>query len=241
MIGRTVVRVGSSVADWRRRDASVPPLAFGLGRGLQVVLVVVAAAVAVVGGLRPLLGPLGADVGRGPFWGAVPVVETGFASLAGVTTDPPLPALGGGPYGPGEAVEYFPSGLSLQFWTPDLPQRLLLVAVPVLTAALVVAVLVQLVGLCGALAAGDPFSRRSRARLRAVAVLVGVAGQVLAVASAAVRWWVLSDDRLSPWVAPEVLVPWWPAAVGAAVAVAACAVDVGLRTGSATVGPARVP
>ncbi|MEJ5946351.1 DUF2975 domain-containing protein [Pseudokineococcus basanitobsidens] len=240
MVGRAVARVADRFVEWRRPRASAPALAFVLGRSLQVVLALLAAVVVATGVLRPLLGPLGAGVGSGPFWGASPLVEADLAPSVVVSTDPPLPVLAGGPYGPGEAVELFVTGVSVQLWSPDLPQWVLLVAIPVLTAVLVVAVLVQLVGLAGALAAGDPFSRRSRARLRTVALLVGVAGQAVVVAAALGRWWVLSDDRLAPWVAPDASVSWVPAAVGVAVAVVAYAVDVGTRASDESAEKSRV-
>ncbi|GAA2019464.1 DUF2975 domain-containing protein [Pseudokineococcus marinus] len=223
-----------------RREDGVPPSAVLLGRSLQVLLVVVAAVVAVTEVLRPVLGPAGLGVGRGRFW-SVPLVDARLAPTVEVSTTPPLPVLAGGPYGPGEAVEPFVGEVSLQLWTPDAAQRLLLVGIPVLAAAVALAVLVQLFRLAGSLAAGDPFSARSRARLRTVALLVGVAGQAVAVAEALVRRWVLSDDRLAAWVAPDATVSFVPLAVGGVVAVLAHALDVADRRGAATPGPVATP
>ena len=190
---------------------------------LEGVLVVGVAFEAVLGVLRPLLGPGGLGVGSGPVFGAPPTVDVTIdAAAVRIDTDPDLPVLQGGPFEPGGALEFtIPTGASVASFGLDLQQRLGLVGSEVLTGLVSLAVLVLLLGLVRSLRQGDPFVAANARRLYAMAAAVGIGGQLAVLLHTWGRLAVLRHPRVEPYVVEDFTFSYLPALGGLGIAVAA--------------------
>jgi hypothetical protein len=179
--------------------------------------------VAVLGVVRPLVGPAGLHLGTGSIFGRVPSVEATIdIDKVRVTTEPSLPTLGGrGEIASGDALEMLiPTQTRVAAYEPDLRQTLGLVGSGVLTALVVIAVLVCLLLLVRSLRGGDPFVPANARRLYAIAIAVGVGGEAASLLHAWGRADVLGDPAIAPFVLTDVdftLMPLW-AGLGLAVA-----------------------
>lgn len=189
---------------------------------LEAVLVAAMVFVAVFGIVRPVLGPGGFEFGTGPVFGAVPSVPVTLdAAAVTITTEPSLPTLEG-MVEPGDGVEFLiPTGTQVSVWSPDLRQRLALVANPVLGGLLTIGVLGLLFRITHTLRVGDPFVEDNARRLYFIAVLVGIGGQVTVFIAAWGRLGILRHPDVAPFTVVDVHTTFVPLLAGFAVAVAA--------------------
>lgn len=191
---------------------------------LEVVLVGAILVVAVMGVVRPLLGPGVLEIGTGRVFGQYPSVEATLdPSRVRIETDPVLPSLAGrGEVSQGDGLEvYLPTRTSVAVHDPNLRQLLGLVGSEVLEGAVAVVVLVLLLLLVRSLRRGDPFVPANARRLYAIAAVVGVGGQAAVLLAAWGRQAVLEHPSVSPYVFDDFSVTWMPLLAGLGVAVAA--------------------
>jgi len=182
--------------------------------------------VAVLGVVRPLVGPAGLHLGSGPVFGRSPSVEATIdVSKVRITADPSLPTLGG--RGSGEVVSgdslemLLPTQTRVVAYDPDLRQTIGLVGSEVLTALVVIAVLLCLLLLVRSLRAGDPFVPANARRLYAIAIAVGVGGEAASLLHAWGRADVLGHPVIAPFVVTDVSFTFLPLWAGLGLAVAA--------------------
>ena len=191
---------------------------------LEGILMVLLVTTAVLGVVRPLVGPTGLGIGSGPVFGGVPQVPaTVDAEAVRVETSPELPSLAGaGEVTPGEGLEMtLPTGTSVAVHDPDLGQRLSLTGSEVLGGLVTVAVLVLLLLIVRSLRQGDPFVPANARCLFAIAAVVGVGGQAALLLRAWGEHAVLEHPLVAPYVLEEASVSWLPLVAGLGIAVAA--------------------
>lgn len=193
-----------------------------VARTFEVTLGVAIVVITVLGVLAPLAGPAALGIGTGPLFGASPSVDATLdARSVAITTDPRLPALSG-EVADGDGVEFLvPTGTRVIVYEPDLVQRLAHVGVPVLSALLAIGVLLLLLAITRTLRQGDPFVHDNARRLYAIAALVGIGGQALAVLGGFGRLAILDHPTVAPFVVPELDLTFTPLLVGLGVAVLA--------------------
>ncbi len=191
---------------------------------LEAVLVVGLVATALLGVVRPVLGPGALGIGSGSVFGTYPQVPATLdAEAVRVELTPGLPSLSdGGEVAAGDALEMtFPTGVSVGVYDPDLAQTLSLIGSEVLVGLVTVAVLALLLLIVRSLRHGDPFVPANARRLYAIAAAVGVGGQ----AALLLRSWgehaVLQHPLVAPYVLQEATLSWLPLLAGLGVAVAA--------------------
>jgi hypothetical protein len=147
---------------------------------LEAVLVAAIVGVAILGVIRPAIGPAGLGLGSGPVFGRLPSLEVTLdAAAVEITTQSDLPvAVGTFEYGDG--MEFLiPTGTRVYLLNPSVTQRLGLAAAPVLAGLLAVAVLSLLLAITRTLRRGDPFIGANAHRLYLIAGLgIAVAAEV---------------------------------------------------------------
>jgi hypothetical protein len=191
---------------------------------LELVLVAAIVLTAVLGVVRPLIGPTGLGLGTGPVFGNFPSVEaTVDLARVRVLTNPELPTLmGRDEVAPGDALELtIPQITTVGVYDPDLRQFAGLIGSEILTALLTVAVLALLLLIVRTLRRGDPFVPQNARRLYGIAALVGLGGEVVAVIRAWGEAGVLGHPSIAPYVVQDTDITIAPVAVGLAIAVAA--------------------
>ncbi|MGN6332767.1 MAG: DUF2975 domain-containing protein [Motilibacteraceae bacterium] len=212
--------------------------------GLQALLIALGLVVLVTQVVRNLVRPgglvNGLVDGSGPYWGLAPSVDaqyvasTVYANATGLNLPP---GLGGGPYGPGEAVEFtLPTLTTVTVWDPTFRQQLALTIVPALVGVAALWVLWIAIRIVRTLRQGTVFSARNVVRLYSIAAILGVGGVLLQ----ALWFWgyngILDSPAASGWAMAHAtvnLVPLWSALI---VAGAAEVFRQGLRLHSETVG-----
>lgn len=194
----------------------------GVARTFETVLLTAIILVAIMGVLRPLVGPAGIGLGTGPTFGAPPNVHATLdAAAVQIETDPPLPTLEG-LVTPGDGVEFtIPTGTTISVWDPDIQQRLAFVAVPVLIALLAIGVLSLLRAITRTLHDGDPFVADNARRLYVIAGLVGIGGQIAVALDAWSRWILLTHPQVAPFVVVDLQFTLLPLVAGLGIATAA--------------------
>ena len=191
---------------------------------LEVVLIGAIMLVAVMGVVRPLLGPGALEVGTGRVFGHYPsVVATMDPTRVRIETDPALPSLvGRGEVSPGDGVELdLPTRTTVSVYDPDLRQLLGLVGSEVLEGLVTLAVLALLLLLVRSLRRGDPFVPANARRLYAIAAAVGLGGQAAVLLEAWGRQGVLEHPLVAPYVFPDSSLTFVPVLAGLGIAVAA--------------------
>jgi hypothetical protein len=202
-------------------DATSPSARFSTA-ALEGVLVLALVAVAILGVIRPAIGPAGLHLGTGPVFGRLPTVEVTLdASNVQITTAPPLPTVEGA-VRPGDGLEFLtPTRTSVVLWSPDLTQRLGFAGAAILQGLLVMAVLGLLLAVTRTLRRGDPFVAANARRLYLIAGLVGIGGQLVVGLSAWARWQILTHPDVAPYVFAEHELSFAPLVAGLGIAVAA--------------------
>lgn len=191
---------------------------------LEVLLAVALIGVLVLAVARPVLGPAGLGVGRGPVFGAVPSVEARIdPDRVLVETTPPLPSLSDArEVLPGDSLEMtVPTATTVAVYDPDLGQGLRLVGAEVLRGLVAAGVLALLLMMVRTLRQGDPFVPANARRLYLIAALVGLGGQ----GALLIRAWgeaaVVSHPRVAPYLLQEHELSLVPLVAGLGIAVAA--------------------
>jgi hypothetical protein len=189
---------------------------------LEGLLVVALVAVAIFGVIRPVIGPAGLHLGRGPVFGKAPSVEVTLdARNVQITTEPRLPTMLGEVQA-GDGLEFLiPTGSRVVLYVPNLTQRLGFTGAAVLQGLLVMAVLGLLLAVTRTLRQGDPFVAANARRLYLIAGLVGIGGQLVVGLSAWARWQVLTHPDVAPYVFAEHRLSFVPLVAGLGIAVAA--------------------
>lgn len=189
-------------------------------RVLEVVLLVAIVSVAVMGVARPLLGPGGLGIGRGPVFGQVPSITVTLDTT--VRTEPALPTVDGGTFGPGEALEFSgPFRADVSVFNPDWRQRLGLIGPQILGGLVTVGVLGLLLLIVRSLWRGDPFRTGNARLLLGIAAMVGIGGQSAVFLSAWGRAGALNHERVAPYVQYDAYYSFMPLLAGLGIAVAA--------------------
>jgi hypothetical protein len=191
---------------------------------LEVVLVAGMMLTAVLGVVRPLIGPNGLGIGTGPMFGSYPSVEaTVDLAKVRVQTSPELPTvMGQGEIAPGDALELtIPQTTNVGVHDPDLRQFVGLIGSEILAALLTVAVLSLLLLIVRTLRRGDPFVAQNARRLYTIAALVGLGGEAVVVLRAWGEADVLGHPSVAPYVVQSTEISLVPLAVGLPIAVAA--------------------
>lgn len=191
---------------------------------LELVLAAAIVLTALLGVVRPLIGPAGLGIGTGSVFGRYPSVEATIdLTKVRVQTSPELPTLGGGgEVASGDALEAtIPYRTTIGVYDPDLRQFIGLIGSEILTGLLTVAVLALLLLIVRTLRRGDPFVPGNARRLYLIAALVGIGGE----AAAALRAWgeagVLAHAAVAPYVLQGTHIGLVPLAVGLGIAVTA--------------------
>lgn len=190
---------------------------------LEVVLMAVIVLTAVLGVVRPLIGPAALGLGTGNVFGRYPRVDAAIdLTKVQVETTPELPDAGQGDRAAGDALNLnLPHHTTVGVYDPDLRQFLGLIGSQILVALLAIAVLALLLLVVRTLRHGDPFIPTNARRLYAIAALVGLGGEAAVLLKAWGEAGVLANPAVSPYLLHDTHVSLVPLAAGLAIAVAA--------------------
>ena len=191
---------------------------------LELTLAAAVVLTALLGVVRPLVGPAGLGVGTGSVFGRFPsVAATIDPSSVTVRTTPTLPTVAGrGEVAAGDALEMaVPSRTTIGVYDPDLRQSLGLVGAEALGGVLTTAVLALLLLIVRTLRQGDPFVPGNARRLYAIAALVGLGGEAVVGLRAWGEAAVLAHPAVAPYVLHGTDISLVPVAAGLGIAVAA--------------------
>lgn len=194
---------------------------------IELTLVVAILVTAVLGVVRPLIGPGGLGLAGGSIFGASPSVDVTLDyRKVHVQTDPALPSLDDfDGIASGDGVELnMPTGTTATVFDADLRQFVGLVGLvgpEALTGLLTITVLVLLLLIVRTLRRGDPFIPANARRLYVVAGAVGIGGQAVVLLEAWGRAGVLTHPMVAPYVYGGTHITVVPLVVGLGIAVAA--------------------
>ena len=191
---------------------------------LEIFLAAMIVLTAVLGVVRPLLGPAALGIGTGRFFGEYPSVDATIdPAKVQIQTSPELPTVAGrGEVAPGDALEAtIPTHTTIGVYDPDLRQFVGLIGSEMLTALLTMAVLTMLLLIVRTLRRGDPFIPANARRLYAIAAVVGIGGQAAVLLRAWGETAVLGHLMVAPYLFQGTHITFVPLVAGLGVAVAA--------------------